>query len=159
MVWTEESGMWSHMQNWGSSPGNVGAVKATRIRTDATEVSEVLRISRLRQVLDFLGQQTAIDLNREEVQQTVWGRLLFQLLCIRWTCFHNLGRSGQKHSTAGARENVLCSYAVKVMFIINFAPQSQPPVQHYPTVSWAEQVSRSLTLKGLRWSNMRKISD
>lgn len=49
----------------------VGAVKATRIRTDAIEVSEVLRISRLRQVLDFLGQQTAIDLNREEVQQTV----------------------------------------------------------------------------------------
>ena len=44
-------------------------VKATvRTRVDAIEVSEVLKGSRLRQVLDFLRQHTVTHLNREEVQ-------------------------------------------------------------------------------------------
>lgn len=45
-----------------------GAAKATRTRVDATKVTEVLRLSRLRGGLDILGQQTAIGLNRKEVQ-------------------------------------------------------------------------------------------
>ena len=51
------------------SRGDNRAVKATvRTRVDAIEVSEVLKGSRLRQVLDFLRQHTVIHLNREEVQ-------------------------------------------------------------------------------------------
>lgn len=41
-------------------------VDATKTRVDSIEVSEVLRLSRLKGGLDTLGQKTAIGLNSKE---------------------------------------------------------------------------------------------